>query len=828
MDFEIVRGAALWAALALTAAPAAASTSLVGEVVDENGAPVPQAGVVLHPTQHPEHELRVRADAAGRFTAEALQAGPLLVSARKEGFYRSDDLPVALGPGENRVTVVLQHIREERQSIDVHASAPEIDMTQTSSARTVRNEEIVALPYPSSHSFRNALRLTPGATVQDRTGELHFNGAAANQVFWSLDGFNAGDPLTGLLKAPLNVEAVRSATLSSGRYSAEYGKGSAGAMAIETEMGGDRFRYTASNFVPGVEMKKGLRLGDWRPRAKLSGPIRKGRAWFAASLNAEYTPTVVEELPRGQDRSVVYGVSNLSRVQWNVTESNILRAGALLSGSNARHAGLSPLDPIETTPDTRSRQYFSHVKDQIYLAPGFFLEAGYAHNRTFGRETPLGSEPLLYTPAGRTGNWFVDASRWTTRNQWLASLLLPAFSRLGRHQIKAGIDLNGLDFRQDARRTGFERRGLEGELLRRVDFGGRGAFSQDNFEAAWYLEDSWKPAGNLLVELGLRRDWDRLVRTWSTSPRLSFAWSPNEEDFKISGGFAVVHDATPLATFTRGLDQFRLTETVDPASGDLRGPFATFFVADSQRYRAPRYRNWSFGVERRLPSDVFLRAGYLRRRGRRGFTFLNTSAEPAPELIDLANRYGAGEIDGVFALSNAREDLFDSVEITARKRFSGARMLAASYARSRSRSNAALDISVDSPSVVFDNVGRTPWDAPNRLLSWGYWAFNRKWAGAYMLEWRSGFPFSVEDEAGAIVGAVSSHSFPDFVELNLSVERSFTLLHRAWALRLSMINATDRRNPTVVNNTIGSPDFLRFSGGTSRAFVARVRWLGTR
>ena len=541
--------AGLALAVALAAPAAAASQHLPARVVDENGEPVPRAVITLRPLEAPGKEQRTRTDAAGRFTLETFSPGSFLISAEREGFFRSDEQPITLSSGENRVTVVLHHLREERYSVDVSASAPEIDFAQTSAVKTVRNEEIVAVPYPSSHSLQNALRLTPGVTVQDRTGELHFNGGAANQIYWTLDGFNAADPLTGRLQAPLNVEVVRSATLSSGRYSAEHGKGSAGTMALETEMGGDRFRYTASNFVPGVEMKKGLTLGNWRPHAKVSGPIRAGRAWFAGSFDGEYGQTVVEELPQGQDRSRAYALSNLARLQWNVTDSNTLRAGVLTSGANTQYTGLGPLDPIETTRDTRFRQYFFHVKNQLYLQPGLLFEAGYAQNRTFGRETPQGSKALVFTPFGRTGNWFVDGSRWTNRHQWLTSVLLPSFTWHGEHQVKAGADLNRLEYRQDVRRTGFERQGLDGRLLRRVAFGGSGRFSEDNFEAAWYLQDSWKPLRNVLLDLGLRRDWDRLVGRWSTSPRASFAWSPHTEgNLKVSGGFAVLHDATQLVT----------------------------------------------------------------------------------------------------------------------------------------------------------------------------------------------------------------------------------------------------------------------------------------
>jgi hypothetical protein len=97
-----------------------------------------------------------------------------------------------------------------------------------------------------------------------------------------------------------------------------------------------------------------------------------------------------------------------------------------------------------------------------------------------------------------------------------------------------------------------------------------------------------------------------------------------------------------------------------------------------------------------------------------------------------------------------------------------------------------------------------------------------------MLEWRSGFPFSVEDEDGQIIGAVNSRRFPDFFELNTHLERRFNLGGYRWALRGGVNNLTDRLNPTVVNNNISAPNFLQYAGGTSRAFVTRIRWLGKR
>ena len=67
------------------------------------------------------------------------------------------------------------------------------------------------------------------------------------------------------------MEAVSSLDYLSGRYSPEYGQGSAGTLQIKTQTGDDQFRYSATNFFPGVSTEEGLHLGDWTPRFNLLG-----------------------------------------------------------------------------------------------------------------------------------------------------------------------------------------------------------------------------------------------------------------------------------------------------------------------------------------------------------------------------------------------------------------------------------------------------------------------------------------------------------------------------------------------------------------------------
>jgi len=83
-------------------------------------------------------------------------------------------------------------------------------------------------------------------------------------------------------------------------------------------------------------------------------------------------------------------------------------------------------------------------------------------------------------------------------------------------------------------------------------------------------------------------------------------------------------------------------------------------------------------------------------------------------------------------------------------------------------------------------------------MTWGYLPLPRKnWAVAYLLEWRDGFPFSVHDDDGRSVGAANSRRMPDYVNLNLHVERRFVFRNQHWAFRGGFNNITNRRNPNT-------------------------------
>ena len=815
--------AVLIGTLALCAA-APAEVHLAGRVIDENSAAVQGALVTL---ERPGSELRLSAvaDPTGAFSFRVDAPGGYLLGVERQGYLRIQNRTVHLAEGANELALTLNMAREVFEKIDVAYSPPTLDLDSATSQERLTSAELLQAPYPSTNTLRNAMRAVPGV-VQDSRGDVHLNGGAEEQTLYTLDGFQVNDPVTGRFESRIGVEAVRSLDVT-GWNPAETGKGPAGQLAIRTTTGDNQFRYSATNFVPGLENRKGIAVGGWTPRFNVSGPLRKGRAWFSDAIDLQYDNTIVEDLPAGQDRTTSWRVGNLLRTQVNLTPSNILSAGFLTGFRIAPRNGLDALDPLETTVDRRTRQWFVNAKDQHYFRRGALFEIGFALNRTFDREIPQGHAPLVITPEGRRGNSFFDATRRGRRDEFLANLFLPSFTLLGGHQVKTGVDFDALDYRQNVARSSYGFRREDGSVSRSVAFGGSGQLAISNSEAAWYVQDSWKPRPSLLIEPGLRADWDRLTGATALSPRLGFSWAPpGLESTKISGALGVVIDETSLLLFSRPLDQYSLTSRFAPDGAPLGPPAITVFTL-GKPFRAPRYTIRSLGWDKRLGSGLFLRVEYIGRRTNDGLTFSNALAGSAAPPAAIAARFGSAPFDAVYVLGNQRRDVYDAFEATVRRTFRKQYEWLASYTRSRARSTGVVDINLDEPVFITDNAGRLPWDAPNRLVSWGYLpTFWDNWAIAYLLEARDGFPFSIQDDAGASIGGPNGHRFPAFFELNLHLERKFLFRHNRWALRFGFNNITNHKNPNVVINDIASPNFLDFFGGQSRALNFRLRWLG--
>ena len=267
-------------------------------------------------------------------------------------------------------------------------------------------------------------------------------------------------------------------------------------------------------------------------------------------------------------------------------------------------------------------------------------------------------------------------------------------------------------------------------------------------EASAYLLDTWRVSKRLQFNLGIRQDWDQSLGDVAWSPRVAFSWSPFASGrTRISGGYAITHDAVTLAMLGLPLDQTAVTTQYNPNGAPTGPPALTTYTIPNAGLVLPRANNWTLGVDHQLTEHVYLTAKYLRRRGTDGFAFINTLAPDAPpSLLPLPN----GDTGGIYQLTNLRpRRLRLGADLGAPNFFRAVRVdgvvyLVASALERGDRSQLGPAVAGDCPNLV-----PMPWDAPNRFLAWTYLPLPWKnWAISALADLRSGFPFSVRDPSG--------------------------------------------------------------------------------
>jgi hypothetical protein len=473
------------------------------------------------------------------------------------------------------------------------------------------------------------------------------------------------------------------------------------------------------------------------------------------------------------------------------------------------------------------------------------LEAGFNFDQYNAELTPHGAAPYFMTTTTAGGNYYLNDQTRARRGQALANLYLPSHQWHGRHDIKTGIDLDRIDY--DAQ---FSRRPISfwpgtsptapngacptdpnggpvapSPCSRYSMFSGGNPSTTYNSEASAYVQDQWALTDRLLLEPGMRLDWDQIVRNVLSSPRFAGTYVlDNAGNTKLSAGVGLIYDATDLILIARPYAGQR-TDYFFNSKGqptDLSGtvvpsttPVISSFAVNRNTLQAPRFLNWSVAIERKLPKAIFLKAEYLQREGTHDFVYNTLNGLPG----------------GNFLLENTRDDHYHAVQLTLRHSFGQLYMISGSYARSSARSNQVLDFNVDSPFLSPQAPGPFSWDSPNRLLSWGFLPFFslpivHHLDLAYSAEARTGFPFDVYDNLQQLVGPPGSRRFPTYFSLNLHLEKRFHAFGYYWALRGGFDNITGNLDPIFVNANINSPQFLTFSGYGHRAFTSRIRFLG--
>jgi hypothetical protein len=146
--------------LAQTQPPPNATYKLEITVTDETGVAVGSARAMLG-TASQTNPLHCETDSAGHCTFLSLPKGTFQLRVEKQGFYAAV-LPSVQPEVTAAVGVTLSRVQEVRSVINVNESPSPIDPAQVSSKEQISGLDIIDIPYPATHDYRNVLNFIPG------------------------------------------------------------------------------------------------------------------------------------------------------------------------------------------------------------------------------------------------------------------------------------------------------------------------------------------------------------------------------------------------------------------------------------------------------------------------------------------------------------------------------------------------------------------------------------------------------------------------------------------------------------------------------------------
>jgi len=783
-------------------------------VTDENGVAVSGAQVVVsEPGILPQ---RLITDYAGRCQYSVHGNVPYAVDVEKLGFYQT--LAHEVDPHQQAIELVLAHQQIVRQQVDVVASTAGIDPDQTSDVNNMSTPEIVSIPYQPSRDIRNLLPFNPGV-VQDDSGQVHVAGSQTYATLDLLDGFDIRSPVSGTLSLRVSADVIRSIDVGTTRYPVEYGKATGGVIVFRSGMGVNRFRFNATDFFPSYrQVNGGLHFDKFVPRVTFSGPIVKNKAWCSDGFVLEYYNIIISGLPAKADSNQLWRGSNLAKAQVNVTPSDIVIGGLLFNDYHSPYDGLSTLTPQESTINQDILAWFPYLRDQHSFTGGELLDLGVGVVRFRDGYEPHGDTPFEVTPETYQGSFFESLTGVSRRVQGTATLYLRPREWAGRHDLQIGLDLDQINFGETVTRSPIRYLREDGTLLRLSTFPAQAPFNRNNFETGAYVQDRWVPREGLLLETGLRFDWDEIVRRPLYSPRIATTYTPNTNaTTKLSAGVGLYYEHTQLQYLEESLAGVRYDTYYAPDGVIPIGPpLLTTFVASNALLHEPRTVNWSVGIECKLPAAIYASVNFLGKHGTDAFVYNIQSPPPA--------------LAGTYLLNNSREESYYSVDLKLRHTFANGYVLFGSYTRSSAHTNAALEYSPTLSVLGPQASGPLPWDTPNRVLSWGWLPVPKlkNWDFVYTADWRTGFPYTSVNANHQVVGAPNSRRFPDYFSLSPGLEWRFHFRGYYFGLRGVIENITDNQNPVIANNNVDSPQYGTFTVPEGRALTARIRLISSK
>jgi hypothetical protein len=835
------------AAIATPALAAPQATVLEGTVVDDSGASLPGATVVVRMAAGaPAAETVTGAN--GAFRLEVAPVGTVTIHVELSGFQPAD-LTITTSALREPITIRMKIGFGEELTVTGSRDAGVLAAASNADAVDFDPETLRRLP----------------SDAQDLTSIV--------------DAFTASSPIGGVAlvvdgietdSASVPTAAIERLVINRNPYAVEFKSPGKARVEVETARGSRRFYHgSGAMFFRNAALQAQDAFAATKPaltralnEATVGGPlVAKGWSFFVAGQRLIDDGTAVVNAwtvggPLSQNVAAPDRRGTLSsRVDFRPNKANALTLKYDLFDETERNRGVGGLRLAEQGYDSVEQRHRVQVNDHRAIGAGVLNDLRFEAVASREEEGGPSQTPAIVVAgafSGGSSQQYLRTHGASLQVQDAASLTIAAQPvRLGVRLKTRHNDVT--DGSEDAGTYHFDSladfsAGRPFAFVRRSGVG-TAAFTTTDADA--FAETTIRPAPSVSVSAGLRYDIDTLIGDWNNvAPRLAIAVAPSGTRFVLRGGVGLFYQSLPQGAVARaalfgdgGLQERTVANPMFPAVGAaLAGPASEWRLADDSEQ--PRTLQASAAIERGFGRRSAVTAEYLRLRTAHAFRSRDVNAPAAGSLV----RPDPSHLN-IFEIGSTGESHTDAVTVTL-KTVTRNLHATAQYTLSRTIDDGSTVFELPADSVTLaGEVGRADFDRRHKLnLAGTYgWKKDRIRLGA-VLTASSGAPFNI------LTGSDSNHDLvvtdrplgvarnsgdgPAFAQLDLR----FTTVFRAprpssadpesakrentdnLELTIDLFNALDRINATSYVGVITSPLF----GEPTAARIPRTAQLSLR
>ena len=792
--------------------PAAASGVIDGVVTTQAGS-IRLGGAHIVVRDAADREIAtLLSEGDGHFRIVALPPGAYRVLASLEGFE----------PGAVQVVVASDKSAQAALDLPIATISQIVEVVGTT---TIVSSEGTLSP-ADTISAKERDQFTPGGGLQGALrmlasiivvpGGVSIKGGRPSQASVQLGPNTLVNPATGLTHVSLPDDAIDSVSVLSNPYAVEYGRFSSGLVVINTRRAGDQWKLRLNNLDPTFRTKRGgspfdvKGIGVFGPRTEIGGPIVSQRLFVHQTAEYRYESSDVASRPESELRTS-HSFSSFTRADANLSPRHSMVATLGLFPRRSGQDTLGTFTPPDATVDIHANAVQVGLTERALWTDALFSETALQLYSIRTDVLPQGAALMELRPETTNGNFFNRQQRRTGAFQLVESLSGTRNMRGGLHLFKVGVDLlhSNFDATSASRPVVIER--SNGSVARRLDFPMLASQSLGSTDLALFAQDRLQPNTRWYLEFGGRLDRDGVARRFNATPRVGTAILLNASGAMVlRGGYGLFYERTPLTAGT--FDQFEaaLDTRFAPDGTALGAPVR--FVHRTGPLETPRSRAWDVGYDYRLNPMWAFHLGTIDRRGSREL------------IVEPLRTADAGEL----RLSSTGRSRYRELEAGVHFTHTPAADFNVTYVRSSARGDLnALANYFD--AILWPVVGANAFaplnaDAPHRLFARGRVMPTPTWLFLGVLDWRTGLPYSLVNEALDFVGARNSARFPTYARLELGIEHRFKILkHQPW-IGVRAYNALNAFLPTDVQANVASPAFGSFYNSEYRQFRLQVRF----